>query len=175
MFWKREDQGNGNETGLKEGGGIEMSIYSAFHNTRCSLSSLFVFYLPLSASDTNNVASKIFLPPSCCDLMCLIVASSTMKPPPEAIKHAVNKSWLDAAIENAFSPNVLTQLKPTDCARTMLFTTWMFQQQMNSCVFKKSNVKVSILLVLGLDFWNAVIYRERQLLIRGKWNYKNKR
>ena len=27
----REEQGDDNETGLKEGGGIEMSIYSAFH------------------------------------------------------------------------------------------------------------------------------------------------
>ena len=27
----REDRGKDSETGLKEGGGIEMSIYSAFH------------------------------------------------------------------------------------------------------------------------------------------------
>ena len=117
----RGDREKDNETGLKEGGVIEMSNYSAFHIRDARSLSLFVFYLPLSASDTNNVASKIFLPPSCCDLMCLIVASSTIKPPPEAIKHAVNKSWLDAAIENAFSPNVLTQLNPTDWPRERCF------------------------------------------------------
>ena len=35
-----------NETGLKEGGGIEMSIYSAFHIRDARSPSLFVFYLP---------------------------------------------------------------------------------------------------------------------------------
>ena len=35
----REDRDNDNETGLKEGGGIEMSNYSA-SITRCTLSSL---------------------------------------------------------------------------------------------------------------------------------------
>ena len=31
MFKNREERGKDNETGLKERGGIEMSIYSAFH------------------------------------------------------------------------------------------------------------------------------------------------
>ena len=43
-----------NETGLKEGGGIEMSIYSAFHlRDACSLS-LFVFYLPTSRTAASS-------------------------------------------------------------------------------------------------------------------------
>ena len=60
---ERGEQGDGNETGLdegrgiemsttvlhglKEGGGIEMSIYSAFHIRDARSPSLFVFYLPL--------------------------------------------------------------------------------------------------------------------------------
>ena len=40
---ERGERGDDNETSLKEGGGIEMSIYSAFHirDARCLL--LFVF------------------------------------------------------------------------------------------------------------------------------------
>ena len=37
---------NDNEIGLKEGGGIEMSIYSAFHIRDARSLSLVVFYLP---------------------------------------------------------------------------------------------------------------------------------
>jgi hypothetical protein len=37
-FRIEEIRGKDNETGLKEGGGIEMSIYSCFPYTRCTLS-----------------------------------------------------------------------------------------------------------------------------------------
>ena len=36
----RGERDNDNETGLKEGDGMELSIYSAFHIRDCSLSSL---------------------------------------------------------------------------------------------------------------------------------------
>ena len=45
----RGERDNANETGLKEGGGIEMSIYSAFHIRDAPLSSLkntYPVYLP---------------------------------------------------------------------------------------------------------------------------------
>ena len=45
----REKRDKANETSLKEGGGIEMSIYSAFPYTRCTLSSLCI-YLPWGVS-----------------------------------------------------------------------------------------------------------------------------
>ena len=41
-----EIRDNDNETGLKERGGMEMSIYSAFHIRDARSPSLFVFYLP---------------------------------------------------------------------------------------------------------------------------------
>ena len=58
IYWVKKDlfgcfrhnggeQDNGNETGLKEGGGIEMSIYSAFHIRDARSPSLFDFYLHL--------------------------------------------------------------------------------------------------------------------------------
>ena len=46
----RGEQGDDNETGLKEGGGIEMSIYSAFHirDARSpSLFCIFTYRIPL--------------------------------------------------------------------------------------------------------------------------------
>ena len=42
---KRGERGDDNGTSLKEGGEIEMSIYSAFHIRDCTLSSLCI-YLP---------------------------------------------------------------------------------------------------------------------------------
>ena len=45
-FRYRGERDNDHGTGLKEGGGIEMSTTSAFPYTRCSLSSLCI-YLPL--------------------------------------------------------------------------------------------------------------------------------
>ena len=43
----RGDREKDNETGLKEGGVIEMSNYSAFHIRDARSLSLFVFYLPV--------------------------------------------------------------------------------------------------------------------------------
>ena len=43
----RGDHDKDNETGLKEEGGIEMSIYSAFHIRDARSPSLFDFYLHL--------------------------------------------------------------------------------------------------------------------------------
>ena len=53
---ERGERGDDNETSLKEGGGIEMSIYSAFHIRDASLSFAFVFYLPLHISNKVNKA-----------------------------------------------------------------------------------------------------------------------
>ena len=43
----RGERGDDNETSLKEGGGIEMSIYSAFH-IRDARSLSLLIYLPIS-------------------------------------------------------------------------------------------------------------------------------
>ena len=53
---ERGERGNDNETSLKEGGGIEMSIYSAFHIRDASLSFAVCIYLPLHISNKVNKA-----------------------------------------------------------------------------------------------------------------------
>ena len=58
---EREERGDDNETGLKEGEGIEMSNYSAFHIRDCtrSLFAIEYTYMLLSPEDNNSILLTI--------------------------------------------------------------------------------------------------------------------
>ena len=84
-FRIKEVRDKDNETGLKEGGGIEMSIYSAFHiRDARSLSLLLLKYLPSSNILTSSSAfsfsfnkpCKVLLTPFNLSLVSLAVRSA---------------------------------------------------------------------------------------------------
>ena len=57
VFYNRGDRDKANETNLKEGGGIEMSIYSAFPYMQCTALSFSFLNKYLPTADVVNCVS----------------------------------------------------------------------------------------------------------------------